>query len=323
MSIQTIEKSTAPRPLLAQCSVCGNTSSSLLLEAPDRFHARKELYKLVRCGGCGLVSLTDPPVPHEMPFHYGEGYHKLIEDAGEKDLLERWGRHCDTVLGLKPEGGAILDIGCSSGAFLRTLKGKQWKLWGVDISEPEAARARAATGAEVFVGDPLDASFAPQSFDVITCFHLLEHVYQPLTLLKKIHTWLKPGGHFYVVLPNIDSWESKVFGSYWYGLELPRHLFHFSPNSLEYTVQRAQLRTVKLRTLVEDSFSEHSLHYIFEKLFGRVGIAKASLAAGERTSFQVKVVRRAFRMTIEFALRYASAAAGRGAAIEGVFCKER
>jgi SAM-dependent methyltransferase len=302
--------------------VCGGDSSGQLLQAPDRFHARKDLYKLVRCDACGLVRLADPPSPKEMPFHYGQGYHQSIQSAGESDLARRWARHRNTVLNLKA-GGTILDIGCGSGAFLRTLRGGAWRLHGVEISEQEAARARTSAGAEVFVGDPLDAPFEPESFDVITCFHLLEHVYQPLELLKRVRIWLRPGGFLYVILPNIESWEARIFRSYWYGLELPRHLFHFSPLSLERAVYAAHMRTVRLHTLFEDSFSEHSFHYISEDLFHKFGISRAPLTAGLPASFPVKVIRKVFRLSIESLFRYAASAAGRGASIEGIFGKEQ
>lgn len=322
MPVRKLQKSESQPVLSGDCPGCGADSARQLLWAPDRFNGRKHLYQLVRCGACGLVRLVDPPSPQEMPFHYGQGYHKAIENAGETGLTLRWKRHRNTVLSLKPQG-AILDIGCSSGAFLRTLKDGRWRLHGVEISEEEAERARVSAGAEVFVGDPLDAPFEPESFDVITCFHLLEHVHRPVELLKRVRTWLKPGGFFYVILPNIDSWEARIFRSYWYGLELPRHLFHFSPYSLERSAHAAQMRTLRLHTLLEDSFSEHSFHYVFEDLLGRFGILKAPLTAGLPASFPVKVTRKLFRMSIESLFQYAAWAAGRGASIEGVFAKDQ
>jgi SAM-dependent methyltransferase len=321
MSIQNVQKSGFQPLPLGNCPVCEGNSTRLLLRAPDRFHDRKDLYQLIRCCSCDLVRLVDPPNPQEMPFHYGQGYHRSIESAGETELMRRWRRHRNTVLNLKPQG-SVLDIGCSSGAFLRTLRDSPWQLHGVEISEQEAERARISAGAEVFVGDPLDAPFGPESFDVITCFHLLEHVYQPVELLKRVRMWLKPGGFFYVILPNIDSWEARIFRSYWYGLELPRHLFHFSPSSLERAAQVAQMRTLRLHTLVEDSFSEHSFHYILQNMFEKFGISKEPMAAGLPMSFPLKVIRKSFRLSIETLFKYAASAAGRGASIEGLFVKE-
>src|ERR1035438_10453930 len=77
------------------------------------------------------------------------------------------------------------------------------------------------------------AHSAAESFDVITCFDVLEHLYEPRKVMARVGEWLKPGGIFYVLVPNVDSAEARAFGSYWHGLELPRHLFHYSPASLK------------------------------------------------------------------------------------------
>ena len=85
-----------------------------------------------------------------------------------------------------------------------------------------AKTAEARSGAQVFVGNILDAPFPPESFDVITCFDVLEHLYEPRRVMARVSEWLKPGGMFYVLVPNVDSAEARVFGSYWHGLELPQ-----------------------------------------------------------------------------------------------------
>jgi SAM-dependent methyltransferase len=305
---------------VVECPLCNASSGEVILRAPDRFHGRRKAYAVVRCGACGLVRLADPPHPEAMPFHYGSGYHKSIENAGEAKLITRWGRQCGTIRNLKSHG-SLLDIGCSSGAFLRAMKSDSWRLYGVEISPEEAERARGSTGAEIFNGDPLTAPFLPESFDVITCFHLLEHVYKPLELLERVHSWLKPGGVLYVILPNIDSWEARIFGSYWYGLELPRHLCHFSPQSLEKVALAAKLQTSRLHTLASDSFSEHSFHYLLETMLSAIGISTTPLCDGAPVSFPVKVIRKVFRMTAETAFRLTASAFGRGASIEAVFQK--
>ena len=84
--------------------------------------------------------------------------------------------------------------------------------------------------------------FRRESFDVITCFDVLEHLYEPRQVMARVGEWLKPGGIFYVLVPNVDSAEARVFGSYWHGLELPRHLFHYSPASLKFLAESAGLR---------------------------------------------------------------------------------
>ena len=78
-------------------------------------------------------------------------------------------------------------------------------------------------------GDVLEASLTENSFDVITCFHAFEQMYKPREVMAKICTWLKPGGIFYLHVPNLDAAEARVFRSYWYTLELPRSVPFFNP----------------------------------------------------------------------------------------------
>ncbi len=304
----------------AACPMCKHGSAGFLWQAPDRFHGRLDVYTLLRCTSCGLVWLAEPPPPQDMPFHYGREYHRSIDIAANTDVTRRWRRHRDTVLRLK-EGGTLLDIGCSSGAFLQTLKGTSWQLHGIEISETEAERARTLAAAEVFTGDPLKAPYQSSTFDIITCFHLLEHVYDPMTLLARIHAWLKPGGFLYVIVPNVASWEALLFRSFWYGLELPRHLFHFTPSSLQRAVHSAHMDTVILHTLVEDSFAVHSVRYLLAELLCRWGVEMAPLSAGLPASLPLKVIRKLFRLFFETPFRVAAAATGRGASIEGIFRK--
>jgi SAM-dependent methyltransferase len=255
-----------------------------------------------------------------MPLHYGPSYHRSIQNAGESDFDQRWKRQRNTVLAHKPSG-RLLDIGCGTGPFLRTLPRENWQLYGVEISPPEAEKARVLTGAEIFVGDPLDAAFAPGNFDVVTCFHLLEHIYTPMALLHQINKWLKPDGILYVIVPNIESWEARIFHSYWYGLELPRHVFHFSPESLKRMMDALNMRPTILCTPSSDSYAEHSLRYLFEDFLKALGLRCAPLSAGSATPFPIKVIRKLFRLSVETSFRHLAGVAGRGASIEAVFCK--
>jgi len=165
-----------------------------------------------------MVWLDNPPSKAEMGMHYGPDYDRTISTAAK--ATDHWFGRRDELLRLKPGGGAVLDLGCASGGFLSTMQGPSWKLFGIEMSEEAASVARGRCGAEVFVGDILDAPFAPGSFDAITCFNVFEHVYEPKEVLARAAEWLKPGGIFFTMMPNIDSAGARIFRSYWYALEL-------------------------------------------------------------------------------------------------------
>jgi SAM-dependent methyltransferase len=300
-----------------RCPSCGHDGAENWLQAPDRFHGRPEIYQLLRCPGCSLVWLKDPPSPEEMGNHYGPDYDRAI--AGTGDDPNHWTSRRDTLLRYKT-GGAILDLGCSSGGFLTSVKSPAWKLYGIEMSDSVARRAEANCGAEVFVGDILDAPFAPGSFDAITCFHVFEHLYHPREVLEKVAKWLKPGGIFFTMMPNIDSAGAHIFKSHWYALELPRHLSHFSPTSLRNMANSVGLEEVSLTT-DREVFIEYSTRYVLEDALKKIGISRVPLARAKRPSLAWRVVRKMFRLTVLPVLNGMASLAGDGESIHVVLKK--
>jgi len=301
------------------CPVCGKSGASVWLKAPDRLHGRQEMYTLVRCPACSIVWLDNPPKPEEMHRHYTEAYDRLISSSGEGSPV-RW-RDRNAALAPHKQSGALLDLGCSSGAFLQTLHRKDWDLYGIEMSEESANKAEVSTGAKVFVGKILDAPFPPASFDVITCFDVLEHLYEPRRVMARVSEWLKPGGIFYVLVPNIDSAEGRVFGSYWHGLELPRHLFHYSPASLKFLANSAGLTEVLLETRRNPAVGT-GLRYVWDDLFRAVGMHPTPVAYREEASLPWRAARKVVRSTILRALLAMAPLAGGGESIHAIFRKD-
>jgi 2-polyprenyl-3-methyl-5-hydroxy-6-metoxy-1,4-benzoquinol methylase len=304
---------------LALCPVCGQAGAREWLRAPDRFHGRREQYRLARCQACSLVWLSNPPQPSDMRLHYTDAYHKLISAAGQNSP-HRW-RDRKAAFAPYKQSGALLDLGCSSGAFLESLKGDSWLLFGIEMSVEEAKTAEARSGASVFVGDIPEAPFGSESFDVITCFDVLEHVYDPRRVMAKVQEWLKPGGIFYVLVPNIDSAEARVFRSYWHGLELPRHLSHFSPASLGNLARSVGLRDVSLETRRNPAVGT-SLRYLWDDAFSAIAIGRTPVAYRGEAGLPWRATRKLARMTVLRALLAMAPLAGGGESIHGIFRKQ-
>jgi len=303
------------------CPICASGDPTLRLQGPDRFHMRKDEYRLLECRKCSFVWLDNMPAPEDMPYHYGADYHQAVTASGEVNLLKRWGPTRDKILKMG-RGNALLDMGCSSGAFLQTLRDGPWKLHGLEISPEEARRAEENSGAEVFVGTALDAPFAPGSFDVITACHFLEHAHQLKEVVARMREWLRPGGILYIQIPNIEGFEAHIFKSYWYGLELPRHLWHFSPASLRELFLPAGFEEVFVRT-TPDCYVEKSVRYLLDDGFSKVGISRTPLAADDGSpSIPRRLARKAMRLGVFWPFRKASAALRHGAAIEAMFRKK-
>jgi SAM-dependent methyltransferase len=306
--------------MISECPICRRQAGYEFLVSSDRFHGRRQLYRLLRCHECGLVWLASPPRPQDMAIHYSENYHRAIAAAGEGLADRRWKRQREMISRLK-DSGVLLDIGCSTGGFLSTMSGNAWRLCGIEMEESTARKARAATGADVFVGDAVNAPFPPSSFDVITSFDVLEHVYSPRQFLMKVHQWLKPGGIFYAMVPNIDSWESRLFRSYWYGLELPRHLFHFSPRSLRYLMNDLRLDEVTLTT-PPISYVESSVGYVTSSFLAKLGFSLLPLAEQRRRTVLRKAVWKAIGIAAAIPFAQAACFAGAGPSLEVIFSKQ-
>jgi len=128
--------------------------------------------------------------------------------------------------------GKVLDIGCGNGRFLSTMRKFGWQTYGVEKSPKASKYARDELHLDVKTGELLDCKYKDSSFDAVTMWHSLEHLYDPLYTLKEIGRILNNNGLLVVAVPNIDSFVAKVFKTYWYGLQLPIHLIAFTPESI-------------------------------------------------------------------------------------------
>ncbi len=203
---------------------------------------------------------------------------------------------------------------------MQTLYGKDWDLFGIEMSEDSAKQAESKSGAKIFVGDILDAQYPPATFDVITCFDVFEHLYEPRRVMEKVAEWLKPNGIFYILVPNVESAERRVFGSYWHGLELPRHLFHYSPSSLRTLAESVGLTSVSIETR-RNAAIDTSLRYVLEDILRSMGVQLTPVAYRGKASLPWRAVRKLTRMTFFRFLQAIAPMAGAGESIHAIFRK--
>lgn len=195
-------------------------------------------FEIRRCGSCGLAITWPPPPPEDMGRYYPATYYG---ETGEKRFvgpvegLQRalYGsrvRQLEQAIGGRP--GRVLDVGCGRGFLLDAFRRRGWNVEGTEMSAASSAHAREVLGIPVQVG-PLEALGIPgESFDAVTIWHVLEHVPTPASLLDEIHRILRPGGVLLVSVPNFGSPEARASGPAWFHLDVPRHLVHFTPDTL-------------------------------------------------------------------------------------------
>lgn len=243
-----------------ECRICGDKQSLAMLSGlKSRFGKQ---YSLHQCQQCSFVSIEPLPSSTILAKHYHQDYWQSKEGK-TSDLLNllyklRMLGIIREIKRLVPHKGRILDWGAGDGSLLKLLEKEAFCCWGIDIysADPNEKNLINTTIEEI----PLPNNF----FDAITCFHVFEHIYNPLASLKKAFSLLKTGGIIIVEVPNIFSGGFQIFKKKWYPLDIPVHLNHFSP----VTMKRLFNIVGKTQTLKTDTFSHrHSPSSIVLSLF--------------------------------------------------------
>lgn len=213
---------------------CGLCQSSRLIPYQNN--------QIQRCLQCGLLMTTPWKSADELISLYNQGYYSASADArrfrlgladGVMRLFRRTrARRIARRLG-KPAGQNVLDVGCGRGDMLQALQQMGYQVFGTQLSVAAASFAESQLGVKnIFVGDLLEAQYPASSFDFISLYHVLEHMADPVAQLGEVHRILKPNGLLYVEVPNAGGWPCRWFGKRWLAWDLPRHRFHFTPDTL-------------------------------------------------------------------------------------------
>lgn len=142
--------------------------------------------------------------------------------------------------------GKVFELGFGNGFYLLTLADLGWECWGAEMESATVTLAR-EYGIAAF-SDYMASDIPESQFDWVTSYHALEHVYDPVSALKRMYDLLKPGGRIFLGVPNGDSVVARIFGPYWYNLGIPIHIQLFSPRTLETALKQAGFVDIRLRS---------------------------------------------------------------------------
>ncbi len=231
---------------MAECRFCNSPNNT------EYFHFKNENinWQILKCKECGCFYLY--PFPSQKQLH--EAYNiEYYSDSDEKfiPIIEKLigvfrQLRANRLVKNISKNANILDIGCGNGKFLNHLnKINDYKLHGTELEGKSSERASKIKNINLFIGNLKDAEFENNYFNAISLFHVFEHLQDPNNDLKIIKNILKSGGYLTISIPNIDSWQARVFKKNWFHLDFPRHLIFFSPTNLIEIMRKNGFEIVK------------------------------------------------------------------------------
>ncbi|MFQ5674808.1 MAG: class I SAM-dependent methyltransferase [bacterium] len=246
------------------CPFCGSEKDNEFLKANDRLNPNGDReFRLVICSKCNFIFLNPRPTRATISaFYEREGYQPFLSTLSNPGLLDqvydlarrfaiRSKRH--TIEKLMPPG-KLLDVGCGTGEFLFEMQRHGWQVEGLETDERAAEFARDRYQLKILSDDLQRCNFSSSQFDVITLWHVLEHLYAPLTALKKVRNLLTDNGFILIAAPNVASFDARFYKANWVALDAPRHLQHFTPETMAAFCGAAGLKIKKFAQVVLDAF---------------------------------------------------------------------
>ncbi len=278
-----------PKP---DCLLCGSRGIEKYTGLADRLFGASGSWNLVECSNraCGLLWLNPQPVAEDIHEAYGNYYthHTASTDSwlrrayravraaylqmrfgyqpGMRVLL--WHRALAAIVWWVPDlrarfdssvmwlpaqaGGRLLEVGCGRGDMLEVLAHLGWDAEGVDF-DPQAAESARARGLRVRHGTLANCRYDDATFDAVIMSHVIEHLHDPVGVVKECHRILKPGGRLVLLTPNTASWGHRIYGRSWLHLDPPRHLYLFNPDILPKLADGLGFSKIKCFSVIRDA----------------------------------------------------------------------
>ena len=241
---------------MLECPICQSKNWNPFFEVTDH-SISKEKFQLKKCEGCGLVVTSPRPDDDKLSVYYQSD--DYISHSGKSNSLLnktyltarkfslRW--KLSIIQNIKPNG-KLLDVGCGTGEFLQTIKEAGWEVSGVEPSPN--ARAKAEKILAQSIHENIETTIGP--FEIITLWHVLEHLPDLNASLEKINNLLKSDGKLLIAVPNHSAHDGKKYGAHWAGYDVPRHLWHFNQKAMATLLHKHGFNLEKILPMKLDSF---------------------------------------------------------------------
>lgn len=235
-------------------------SKTVLLKVKD-YSVSGEIFQLIENKEYGFLETIPKPAAQDLPNYY-ESEDYISHTDAKRNLFEKV-YHVVRKISLKKklklinschaESKTLLDVGCGTGDFIQVAQQNNWQVTGIEPNEQARSIANKKNKDSVFDVDKL-LKLQPKSFDVITLWHVLEHLpnlEDDIAIFKKL---LKPSGTLIIAVPNYKSYDARYYKEFWAAYDVPRHLWHFNKASMSKLVNKVSLELVKIKPMYFDAF---------------------------------------------------------------------
>lgn len=268
------------------CPLCGSDKISLFLKATDQLLTH-ETFNIFSCRACRFVFTQDIPPPDEIGKYY-QSQDYISHSDTRKGLMNKL-YHLGRTLMLRKKYGMVkkaakgrklLDIGTGTGYFPGYMKQKGYQVACVEADPKARAFAQKEFGIPVFSPEDFAGRKIEGRYDVITMWHVLEHVHDFNLYFRLMLENLAEGGSLVIALPNCSSLDARHYGENWAGYDVPRHLWHFTPSTLKILAEKHGMKVIKIKRLMLDPFYNSMLSekYRGNRIFMISGIIVGKLA---------------------------------------------
>lgn len=248
-------------PSTVKCLVCGSPDLREEFRCTDHY-VTGEHFPLFGCPHCGFRFTASPPPEEEMERYYQSQEYISHSDTSKGVVSRVYHLVRDFMVSRKADivrksaaiqRGSLLDIGAGTGFFLHHMQTGGWQVTGTEANPVARGVAERVRGLHLLPAGKL-FSLPAHSFDVITLWHVLEHLHDPGKYWQEFTRLLRPGGTLVIALPNPGSWDAVHYREFWAAWDTPRHLWHFTPDNLEMLAGQYRFRLKRIVRMPFDSF---------------------------------------------------------------------
>lgn len=265
---------------LKNCPVCNKESHTLFLSCID-YTVSRETFEVVKCNDCGFVFTNPRPFAVDLGGYYKSDEY-ISHSNTNKGLINKIYQIVRnyTLLGKlkivykfsKLKKGALLDIGCGTGNFLNIVSKSNWMVTGLEPDDHAREFGIKNFGLNVLPAEAIK-TIPSNSFDVITMWHVLEHVPNLGEYIVRLKEMLKENGIAIIAVPNCNSYDAKHYKTFWAAYDVPRHLYHFTPSTINKLFSDYGFKSIATLPMPFDSFYVSMLSEKYKGSFA--GIVKA------------------------------------------------